>query len=81
MDDGKTPLTISDYLRDIAPALDGRSYKGQSGRIGVLGGSIDFTGAPYYAAMAALRVGAELLYLCTAEEATGGGGPRNLFSV
>lgn len=29
-------------------------------------------GAPYYAGMAALRVGAELLYLCTAEEATGG---------
>ncbi|CAJ1372879.1 unnamed protein product [Effrenium voratum] len=28
-------------------------------------------GAPYYAGMAALRVGAELLYLCTAEEATG----------
>ena len=71
LDDGKTPESLQDYLLDIAPALDGRSYKGQSGRIGVLGGSVDFAGAPYYAGMAALRVGAELLYLCTAEEATG----------
>lgn len=37
--------------------------------MGVLGGSVDFTGAPYYAGMAALRVGAELLYLFTAAEA------------
>eukprot|EP00913_Durusdinium_trenchii_P025104 g23564.t1 len=65
LDDGKTPVSLQDYLLDIAPPLDGRR------RIGVLGGSVDFTGAPYYAAMAALRVGAELLYLCTAEEATG----------
>ena len=38
---------------------------------GVLGGSVDYAGAPFYAGMAALRVGAELLYLFTAEEATG----------
>lgn len=71
LDDCRTPLSISDYLLDIAPHLDGHSYKGQSGRIGVLGGSPDFAGAPYYAGMAALRVGAELLYMCTEESATG----------
>lgn len=71
LDDRKTPLSLQDYMLDIAPRLDGRGYKGQAGRIGVLGGSIDFAGAPYYAGMAALRVGAELLYLCTALEATG----------
>eukprot|EP00931_Biecheleriopsis_adriatica_P115119 TRINITY_DN90958_c0_g1_i1.p1 TRINITY_DN90958_c0_g1~~TRINITY_DN90958_c0_g1_i1.p1 ORF type:complete len:391 (-),score=100.77 TRINITY_DN90958_c0_g1_i1:28-1200(-) len=70
LDDCKTPLSVNDYLLGIAPSLDGHSYKGQAGRIGVLGGSVDFAGAPYYAGMAALRVGAELLYLCTAEEAT-----------
>jgi len=32
---------------------------------------VDFAGAPYYAGMAALRAGAELLYVCTALEATG----------
>ena len=61
----------SDFLRRIAPPLDGRHHKGQAGRIGVLGGSVDYAGAPYYAGMAALRVGGELLYLLTAEEATG----------
>eukprot|EP00040_Diaphanoeca_grandis_P026395 m.147750 g.147750 ORF g.147750 m.147750 type:complete len:593 (+) comp30558_c0_seq1:116-1894(+) len=70
-DDCKTPVTNGDLLRYIAPALDGRSHKGQAGRIGVLGGSIDFTGAPYYTAMAALRVGAELVSIFTAEEASG----------
>lgn len=71
LDDRKTPLSITDFLRDIAPRLDGRGHKGQAGRICVLGGSVDFAGAPYYAGMSALRAGAELLYLCTASEATG----------
>jgi len=70
-DKKQTPITLNDFLNRIAPPLDGRGHKGQAGRIGVLGGSVDFAGAPYYAGMAALRVGAELLYLCTADEATG----------
>lgn len=61
----------SSFLRLVAPSLDGRGHKGQAGRIGVLGGSVDFAGAPYYAGISALRVGAELLYLFTAEEAAG----------
>lgn len=71
LDEEKTPLTIGDYLLAIAPRLDGCGYKGQAGRICILGGSVDYAGAPYYAGMAALRVGAELVYVCTAEEATG----------
>ena len=70
-DDRKTPRSPGDLLLDIAPPLDGSAHKGQAGRVGVLGGSVDYAGAPYYAGMAALRVGAELLYLLTAEEATG----------
>jgi len=62
---------VSEYLLALAPRLNGKGHKGQAGRIGVLGGSVDYAGAPYYAGMAALRVGAELLYLCTAEEASG----------
>ena len=61
---------FGETLLDIAPPLDGKAHKGQAGRIGVLGGSVDYAGAPYYAGMAALRVGAELLYLLTAAEAT-----------
>lgn len=71
LDDRQTPLSVGDFLLDIAPRLDGRGHKGQAGRICVLGGSIDYAGAPFYAGMSALRAGAELLYLCTALEATG----------
>ena len=38
--------------------------------MGVLGGSARYTGAPYYAAMAALRTGADLAFVFCAEEAS-----------
>lgn len=56
-------------LKRIVPPLDGTTYKGQGGRVGILGGSVDYTGAPFYDAMAALRVGAELCTIYTATEA------------
>jgi hypothetical protein len=65
------PRSVGDCLLYLAPPLDGRGHKGGAGRVGVLGGSVDYAGAPFYAGMAALRVGAELLYLLTAQEATG----------
>jgi ATP-dependent NAD(P)H-hydrate dehydratase len=51
------------------PPLSDTSHKGSSGRIGVLGGSDRYTGAPYYAAMAALWTGADLATVLTAQEA------------
>ena len=50
--------------------LSATSYKGSSGRIGVLGGSARYTGAPYYAAMASLKVGADLAFVFCAQEAS-----------
>jgi ATP-dependent NAD(P)H-hydrate dehydratase len=50
--------------------LSRESHKGCSGRIAVLGGSELYTGAPYFAGLAALRTGADLLSLLTAHEAT-----------
>ena len=41
----------------------------QLGRVGVFGGSKDYTGAPFFASMSALRAGADLAYVFTAEEA------------
>jgi ATP-dependent NAD(P)H-hydrate dehydratase len=49
--------------------LSSTSYKGSSGRVGILGGSARYTGAPYYAAMASLKVGADLSFVFCAEEA------------
>ncbi|XP_066148956.1 uncharacterized protein [Euwallacea fornicatus] len=41
----------------------------QAGRVGVFGGSIEFTGAPYFSSIAALRVGADLSYVFTIKDA------------
>ena len=54
--------------RCIVP-MSSTSHKGSSGRIGVLGGSARYTGAPYYAAMASLKAGADLAFVFCAEEA------------
>lgn len=54
----------------IIPPLCSERHKGQAGRIAILGGSVDFTGAPYFAGMAALRTGADLAYvLCPSSAA------------
>ena len=56
-------------LSRIAPPLDGSRHKGQGGRLGVLGGSGVYTGAPYFAGMSGLKVGAELVYMLVPAEA------------
>ncbi|XP_053946854.1 ATP-dependent (S)-NAD(P)H-hydrate dehydratase [Anastrepha ludens] len=38
-------------------------HKGQAGRIGVIGGSLEYTGAPYFSAISAMRVGADLAHV------------------
>jgi ATP-dependent NAD(P)H-hydrate dehydratase len=54
----------------VIPSLSHTSHKGQSGRIGVVGGSVEYTGAPYFAAITALKVGADLSYVfCSRESA------------
>lgn len=53
----------------IAPPCDKRLHKGSAGRIAVFGGSAVYTGAPYYAAMAALRSGSDLCSVFTVPEA------------
>lgn len=57
-------------LQECILPLSSSSYKGSSGRVGVLGGSARYTGAPYYASMAALKVGADLAFCFCAEEAS-----------
>lgn len=56
-------------LKCIIP-LSPSSHKGSSGRVGILGGSVRYTGAPFYASMASLKVGSDLCYVFCAQEAT-----------
>ncbi|KAK0145997.1 ATP-dependent (S)-NAD(P)H-hydrate dehydratase [Merluccius polli] len=58
-------------MKTIVPALTSKKHKGQDGRIGILGGCQEYTGAPYFAAIAALKVGADLSHVfCTRDAAT-----------
>ncbi|KAJ7170471.1 Ribokinase-like protein [Mycena crocata] len=50
-------------VKKLIPPLDGSLHKGQSGRVGVLGGALDYTGAPFFAAISALRFGADLSHV------------------
>lgn len=55
----------------IIPSLSGSMHKGQAGRIGIIGGSKEYTGAPYFAAISALKCGADLSYVfCSSDSAT-----------
>ncbi|XP_059826561.1 ATP-dependent (S)-NAD(P)H-hydrate dehydratase isoform X1 [Hypanus sabinus] len=57
-------------VRNIVPPLVAEKHKGQDGKIGVVGGSREYTGAPYFAAITSLKVGADLSHVfCTADAA------------
>lgn len=55
------PASCGRLVRLVKEALPSRaSYKGSSGRVAVVGGCADYTGAPFFAAMSALRCGSDL---------------------
>ena len=43
------------------------SHKGENGKVAVIGGSVDFSGAPALSAQAALRTGSDLVKILTSE--------------
>ncbi|KAJ4954720.1 hypothetical protein NE237_011503 [Protea cynaroides] len=58
-------------LRTITPKLDSSRHKGQAGKIAIIGGCREYTGAPYFAAISALKIGADLSHVfCTKDAAT-----------
>ncbi|KAK2646930.1 hypothetical protein Ddye_022125 [Dipteronia dyeriana] len=58
-------------LRAITPILDPNRHKGQAGKIAVIGGCREYTGAPYFAAISALKIGADLSHVfCTKDAAS-----------
>jgi len=50
-------------VKHIVPKLTSQMHKGQCGRIAVFGGCILYTGAPYFAAISALKCGADLVHV------------------
>ncbi|XP_078683205.1 ATP-dependent (S)-NAD(P)H-hydrate dehydratase-like [Branchiostoma floridae x Branchiostoma belcheri] len=62
---------LLEMVRSIVPPLTYDRHKGQAGRVGVVGGCQEYTGAPYFAGIAALKSGADLAHVfCTSDAAT-----------
>ncbi|XAR54643.1 ATP-dependent NAD(P)H-hydrate dehydratase [Bertholletia excelsa] len=57
-------------LRSITPNLDLNRYKGQAGKIAVIGGCREYTGAPYFSAISALKIGADLSHVFCTKDAS-----------
>lgn len=51
------------YFFFSVPHLTTDMHKGEAGRIGIIGGSLEYTGAPFYAGIAALKVGCDLVHI------------------
>lgn len=61
---------LQQLICSIIPALSFDLHKGQSGRVCVIGGCREYTGAPYFASVSALKVGADLSFVvCTRDAA------------
>ena len=54
---------ILKQLKNVFPQLSHDARKGENGRMAVIGGSFQFTGAPYYSAISALRIGGDLSHI------------------
>jgi len=57
------PSKWPQFVKEIIPSLDAEKHKGQCGRIAVVGGSFEYTGAPYFSAMSSLRAGVDMAHI------------------
>eukprot|EP01126_Amoeba_proteus_P000644 TRINITY_DN1017_c0_g1_i3.p1 TRINITY_DN1017_c0_g1~~TRINITY_DN1017_c0_g1_i3.p1 ORF type:complete len:255 (+),score=50.12 TRINITY_DN1017_c0_g1_i3:137-901(+) len=60
---------FNDQVRHIIPPLSAELHKGQMGRVGVLGGCLEYTGAPYIAAISAMNTGCDLGFVLCSRDA------------
>ncbi len=57
------PEIKKSLIEKLLPKRDTKSHKGQNGKVLIVGGSIEFSGAPILAGLGALYSGADLVYL------------------
>ncbi|KAI9882921.1 MAG: Alpha subunit of the F1 sector of mitochondrial F1F0 ATP synthase [Watsoniomyces obsoletus] len=57
-------------VRKMIPPMLEKFHKGQMGRVAVIGGSEDYTGAPYFSAMASARLGADMSHVICEPQAS-----------
>jgi adenylyltransferase/sulfurtransferase len=61
---------IAPWITDPSSLAHRINHKGVRGRIGIVGGARDYAGAPYFAAMSTMRLGADLAYVICSKEAS-----------
>ncbi|KAG1712028.1 hypothetical protein DVH05_009268 [Phytophthora capsici] len=62
-------MSARSLVSRLIPPLAAHWHKGQQGRVGIVGGSFEYTGAPFYAGISSLKTGADLCHLFCVEEA------------
>ena len=60
---------LQQAARALVPRLTNELHKGECGRIAVFGGCVMYTGAPYFAAIAAVKAGADLAHVFCEQQA------------
>ena len=65
----RTEVILQGALEALIPPLLPSLHKGQMGRVGIVGGSTEYTGAPFYAAESSLKMGGDLSYVFCAKQA------------
>lgn len=61
---------IVEKFKNLVPKMRADTYKGQGGRIGIIGGSHEYSGSAFISAMSAMKTGADLSYILTTREAS-----------
>ncbi|CAI7771386.1 unnamed protein product [Closterium sp. NIES-53] len=56
-------------IRAFVPELASAKHKGQAGKIAVIGGCREYTGAPFFAAFSTLKLGADIAHVFCSREA------------
>jgi len=60
---------LQQAARSLVPRLTHSLHKGECGRVAVFGGCVMYTGAPYFAAISALKSGADLVHIFCEKDA------------
>eukprot|EP01089_Gocevia_fonbrunei_P013829 TRINITY_DN363_c0_g1_i1.p1 TRINITY_DN363_c0_g1~~TRINITY_DN363_c0_g1_i1.p1 ORF type:complete len:314 (+),score=42.20 TRINITY_DN363_c0_g1_i1:37-978(+) len=61
--------TVVSEIRKFVPVLCKELHKGSSGKIGVIGGCLEYTGAPYFSAISGLKTGCDIAHIFCAKDA------------
>lgn len=62
-------IDINSLIKKIIPQLTSDKLKGENGTVAVIGGSLEYTGAPYYTAITSLKAGNDLSHVFCHTEA------------